>query len=106
MHRLAERTASDALASRGRSVGHCVARGASVAALGTHSRHGGAGVLVAAVGTMPAVPLKAARTTFGQLLQTGMSFIITRQVQPFFIIMVMQSQHDWIMAIMAASPLV
>jgi hypothetical protein len=55
---------------------------------------------------MPAVPLSAERTTFGQLLQTGMLFIITQQLQPFFIIMVMQSQHDWIMAIMAESPLV
>ena len=87
-------------------MGHCVARVTSVAARGTHTRHGGAGVLVAAVGTIPAVPPRAARTTFGQLLQTGMLFIITQQVQPFFIIMVMQSQHDWIMAIMAASPLV
>jgi hypothetical protein len=49
---------------------------------------------------------RSTRTTFGQLLQTGMLFIITQQLHPFFIIMVMQSQHDWIMAIMAESPLV
>jgi hypothetical protein len=49
---------------------------------------------------------RSTRTTFGQLLQTGMLFIITQQLHPFFIITVMQSQHDWIMAIMAESPLV
>jgi hypothetical protein len=36
----------------------------------------------------------------------GMLFIITQQVQPDFIIAVMQAQHAWTMALHAASPLV
>lgn len=35
-----------------------------------------------------------------------MLFIMTQQVQPAFIMPVMQSQHDWIMAQQALSPLV
>jgi hypothetical protein len=35
-----------------------------------------------------------------------MPFIITQQVQPAFIMAMQQSQHDWIMAQQAASPLV
>jgi hypothetical protein len=37
--------------------------------------------------------------------QTGMPFIMTQQVQPAFIIEVQQSQHAWIMAAQALSPL-
>ena len=35
-----------------------------------------------------------------------MLFIITQQVQPAFIMLAMQSQHDWIIAQQALSPLV
>jgi hypothetical protein len=38
--------------------------------------------------------------------QTGMLFIITQQVQPAFIMWAMHSQHAWIMAPQALSPLV
>jgi hypothetical protein len=38
--------------------------------------------------------------------QTGVLFIIMQQVQPDFIIVVMQSQHAWIMSQHALSPLV
>jgi hypothetical protein len=48
--------------------------------------------------------------TFGsraqQPQQTGMLFIMTQQVQPAFIMADMQSQHAWIMAQHALSPLV
>jgi hypothetical protein len=44
--------------------------------------------------------------TAQQLQQTGMLLIMMQQVQPAFIMAVMQSQHPWIMAQQAASPLV
>ena len=60
-----------------------------------------------ASGVRSSTPLaRSTRTTIGQLQQTGMLFIITQQLQPFSIIMTMQSQHSWIMAIIWGSPLV
>jgi hypothetical protein len=41
-----------------------------------------------------------------QQQQTGMLFIIRQQLQPAFIMAVMQSQQAWIMAQQALSPLV
>jgi hypothetical protein len=59
-----------------------------------------------ASGVPSSTPLaRSTRTTIGQLLQTGMLFIITQQLQPCCIIIVMQLQVAWIMAIIAGSPL-
>jgi hypothetical protein len=49
---------------------------------------------------------RSTRTTIAQLLQTGMLFIITQQLHPCCIIIDMHSHAAWIIAIIAASPLV
>ena len=60
-----------------------------------------------ASGVPSSTPLaRSTRTTISQVLQTGMLFIITQQLQPCCIIIIMQLQVAWIMAIIAGSPLV
>jgi len=55
---------------------------------------------------LPTPLAHSTRVTIGQLLQTGMLFIITQQLQPCCIIIDMHSHDAWIIAIIAASPLV
>ena len=54
---------------------------------------------------LPTPLAHSTRVTIGQLLQTGMLFIITQQLQPCCIIIDMHSHDAWIIAIIAASPL-
>ena len=54
----------------------------------------------------PPRPGSGSNAAFQQLQQTGMLFIIMQQVQPAFIMAVMQSQQAWIMAQQSVSPLV
>jgi hypothetical protein len=53
---------------------------------------------------VPCAYPQAGKAAYTQPQQTGMLFIITQQVQPDFIIAVMQSQHAWIISQHLASP--